>query len=82
MQSFFMLTMKTQMDCADAQADLSLCWSHMSECPFSHVPAMICNIPVTVIEPYVTSEILGQSALPFSCVSYTNTTQLAVFINL
>ena len=26
-------------DCADAQADLSIRWAHMSEMPFSHVAA-------------------------------------------
>ena len=38
-------------DCADAQADLSLCWAYMSEGTFSHVVAHMSAIS-TNIHPY------------------------------
>ena len=37
MQSFFMQTKKIKTDSADAQADFSLYWAHMSEDTFSPV---------------------------------------------
>ena len=33
-------------DCTDAQADLSLCWAHMSEGTFSHIAAQMSLGPV------------------------------------